>query len=287
MCILGIDLGNFATKVSNGINFESKCTKVAGVLQKNGFVLDGKTYYMEDGTHDTEYRKINKQTNRIMLGYALARSAVDKATVVVGLPISQYQQDKDTFKEQLLSKKVFDTEYGEIHKRIVVEDLEVYPEGVSSVIGTSFQGVVIDIGGRTTDCCQVTGSEVKKVVNPLSIPKGILNLHSDFIKALNARYGLDLKIDDAQRILDNGLKIKGEVVPTDFAIDSFKAFVEDLVAQLNIEYSLSTLDVKLVGGGSQTLLKPLVKRIPNATIINEPFMANAKGFQRVGEKLWA
>jgi plasmid segregation protein ParM len=285
--VLGIDLGNNYVKVSNNISFDARCTNVAGVLTSNKFTLDNEVYYIQSGNYDMEYRKINKKNTRILLGYALARSAVSSVKAVVGLPISQYNQDKHIYKEQLLSKRVFETEIEGTHKRIIVEDVEIYPEGVSSILFTDYQGIILDIGGRTTDCAKILGNaDNKKIISPDSLGKGIFNLYSDFIKVINAKFGLDLTYDDASYIVSNGLKIDGKTVNIDFAMDIFNEFVDDVVNILKLKYTLSTLDVKVIGGGGQSLFKFIKDRIPQATLMDNSFMANALAYKRLGDKIW-
>lgn len=127
---------------------------------------------------------------------------------------------------------------------------------------------------------------MKKVHNPQSIAKGTLNLYSDFIKAINSRYILDLDINDADRIIKSGLKIYGEPVDIQFAIAGFKEFVNSLVNLLTLEYKISTQPISLIGGGAQLLYNPIKNRIPNARLIENSFYANAIGFKRVGCMLW-
>jgi plasmid segregation protein ParM len=285
--ILGVDLGNFAVKVSNGMIFPSKCSKVGSILNDNKIEVNGESLFLNSGFYDTEYRKVKKMHIKALFLYALSQAEGQNFKAVVGLPLAQYKQDKEAFKELLISPKVNTVSYKNASKKIFVEDVEVYPEGVAAAAGTSFEGVIMDIGGRTTDCCYVEDNEgVKKVKSPLSIPKGTLNLYSDFINALNARYSLDLTIEDAGRILKHGLKIDGEPVDGSIVVDVFREYVDELIDKLNVEFSLKTNNVLLVGGGSELLYKPIKSRIPAASLSENPLSANAEGFQRVGEQLW-
>jgi plasmid segregation protein ParM len=285
--ILGVDLGNYKTKTSREVIFLSKCARVANILNSTAITTDQGTFYIGDGSFDTEYRKVKKEYTKVLFLYAVAMSSSDPSNkVVAGLPLSQYKQDKDEFRG-ILSNRINDITINGAGRRIIIDDVAVYPEGVGAIIGTDFEGIVIDIGGRTTDVCQVTDSDgIKKVHNPHSLPKGTMNLYSDFVKVINARHGLDLLPDDTERILKNGLHIDGHPVDCAYANDVFRQYVDDLMGSLQVEYSLRTQDVMLVGGGAQLLFKPLSKRIPNARMMDNSIFANAKGFERVGVKLW-
>lgn len=278
--ILGVDLGNYAVKTSVGVIFPSKCSRVANILSNSPFMCENLSLYIGEGGFDTEYRKVKKEHIKSLFSYAVSQSTNDfNNKVVVGLPLSQYKQDKDEMRELLLSVRHT--------KRINIDDIAVYPEGVAAVVGTNFEGVVIDIGGRTTDACLVTDNAgSKKVNNPLSMPKGTLNLYSDFVKILNSTYALDLKLDDGERIVSKGLIVDGVQIDYSMAIEVFRQFVEELIGTLRVEYSLRTNNVILVGGGAQLLYKSIYNRIPGAKLADNSVYANAYGFRRVGEQIW-
>lgn len=282
--ILGVDLGNYATKTSEGISFLSKVSKIGNIL-KNSIELQTNegVFYIEEGEFDTEYRKVQKKYLKELFISAVALSTDDlENQVVVGLPLSQYKQDKEILKELLTKERIHHILINGINKKIIIEDVEVYPEGLGS-IGTSFDGIVIDIGGRTTDIAEI---ENMKVRNPFSIAIGTMNLYSDFIKVINDKYSLDLKPHDANRILKNGLKVYGEQKDISFALEVFKQYVEMIVSELQINYSIKTHYIRLIGGGAALLAKAFLKRLPNAEIIENPFFANAIGFKKVGEMIW-
>lgn len=291
--ILGVDIGNYATKTSQMINFVSKCSKVDNILgNKKKLESNGETHYIEEGTFDTEYQKVKKKNYMAFLltAIVLSSNSVDTRitnSVVVGLPLSQYKQDKDDLKELVLENKVNVVHFNGVEKQIIIDDCFVAAEGVSSILNIDFEGIVIDIGGRTTDIALITNvNGIKRVANPFSLPHGTLNLYNTYINTINNKYSLDLKLDDAERILRNGLKICGIEKDISFAVDVFKEFVEELVKILQVEYSIKTLDVICTGGGSELLYKPLKKRIPQLQITDNSFYANALGYESVGEQLW-
>lgn len=284
--ILGIDIGSYGTKTSAQVVFESKVAK-SSILTTNPICsLENEIYILGEGTFDTEYRKVKKENYFKLLFGAIILSSQDRFNkVVLGLPISQYKADKQELISLILTKSL-EGSINSVERSVVIEDVEVYPEGVCTVEDT-FEGLLIDIGGRTTDCCLITRNlDKRKIENPFSLPIGTLNLYSDFIKSINNSLGLDLSINDAIRLLKNGLSINGIVIDIRNYMTVFKEFVENLINSLKVEYPLSTLDIRLVGGGSIVLAKPLLKRLPQAQIINNSIFANALAFAEVGEKLW-
>lgn len=287
--ILGIDVGSFATKRSDGFIFASKVSTQEDILKNNSILrTDEGTFYMGEGSYITSYRKVDREYYRELFLYSAAYNA-DKTVfikAVVGLPISQYKQDKEGLKKLLLKNKIDKIEINGISKTVVIDDVEVYPEGIAAV-EEDFEGVVVDIGGRTTDICLVLdGDRGRKIENPFSIPMGTLNLYSDFINSINSKYCLDLRLEDTERILRKGLTVDGVNVDCKFAIEGFKRYVDDLVNKIQVEYSIRTLDIRLVGGGSLLLYKPIKNRLPSAELINNTIFANAAGFKKVGESIW-
>ncbi len=111
-----------------------------------------------------------------------------------------------------------------------------------------------------------------------------MNLESDFINYLNTCYGLDLKQDDAQRIIRNGLTIYGE--KKEVSMDIFKEFVESIVRNVQVDYSLKTNNVVLIGGGADKLYTAFKNRIPQAYLVRDPFMANALAYEKYGREIF-
>lgn len=284
MSILGVDIGNFNTNTSNGVIFQSKASKVSNLLgSKYSCSLFNEEYKLGEGDFDNEFRKVNKDNYLELLFGALALSNCDRnVDLVLGLPISQYRADRDILinkiNEHYHLKGTLNSEQYEFY----ITDVEVYPEGIASV-DKYYNGIVVDIGGRTTDCCLIGNH---KVQHPLSIPKGTLNLYNDFINAINNKYSLDLTTNDVDRLLRQGLKIEGERVDIKFAKDIFKDFVKNLVSQLKVEYSLKTFDVTFTGGGSLLLEGIITNILPYAEILENSLFANAYGFKRIGEEMW-
>lgn len=277
--IIGIDIGNYATKTSSLVIFDSKVTNNS-LLGKNPFEAESDIFYVGEGNYDTEYRKVKKKHIRIMFLYALTLSTNDiNNKIVVGLPISQYKADREEMKQLLMQPRMNVVSLNGIQRKLYIEDVEVYPEGLISVE----DGILVDIGGRTTEVALV---ENLRVTSSFSIPEGTLNLYSDFVNIINARYGLDLKQSDAERIIRHGLKIDGMVADVTFAQDAFRSFVENLVSQIQIKYPVKTLPVTILGGGGQLLFNPIKKRIPNSTLAENPVFANALLFKKVGEAKW-
>lgn len=286
--IKGIDIGNFATKDEKGYTFESKVSSIGNILgSAYNLELNGETYVVGEGNFDTEYRKVDKQSYIKLLYAILAISTGYKEIeLILGLPLSQYRQDKEKLKERVRENFHLKGKLNGQHREYIITDVEVYPAGIAS-LDSNYEGIIVDIGGLTTDCCVVTNvNNRRKIESPLSLSEGTLNLYSNFINDINGRFSLDLKVKDVDRIIYNGLVINGEKKNIGFAINIFKEYLENLIRELNLQYSVKTNNIIFTGGGSLLLNKAIKNRLSYAVIQDDPVFSNAKGFYREGCKLW-
>ena len=286
---LGIDIGNATCSSSTGILFESKISDVEPPNKCHKLVIDNKTYWLGEGEYDTKYRKIDKE-NYINFLYGTLALSTDTVfnKIVLGLPLSQYSEDKAVLINLVLKNNKKDIIIDGIKKPLVIEDVEVYPEGVVTLVDT-WDGIVVDIGGRTTDCAMViTQNNRRKIINPISLPLGTINFESEVVKKLNNKYSLDLQPRDAARILKNGLLLDGEVIKDELIENMYKQFVDKLLSRLQVEYSLRTNYISLTGGGAITFGEEIKKQLgeKSVSIQENSIFANSQAFGELGESIW-
>jgi plasmid segregation protein ParM len=286
--ILGIDVGNYATKTSKGIIFQSKVSNIGNIIGGDLEInMDGHRFYVGAGEFETEFNKANK-LNFIQLTYAaLALSSDDQENqIVTGLPIGQYKEYKQTLKDRIMQNWYKEIEIGGIKRDICISDIEIMPES-AVVADEDFEGIVLDLGGRSTDVCLtriINGR--RKILNPISIPQGTINLFSEVSKQINSRYGLDTRIEDAEIVVRKGLKINGVEQKIDFIKEIFRNFVDSVVNKLKVEYSIATEEVLTIGGGGELFYEAIKNRIPQAELKEKPIFANAEAYERIGKELW-
>lgn len=284
---IGIDIGSSITKNSKLLQFESKVSFLDSFNKTDTMTIDDEEYFIGIGEYDSNYRKVERKNLLPLLYGSLALSSNDIFNkVVLGLPISQYKADKEKLKNIIMNNDEKNIVINGKGKRLVIQDVEVVPEGVLTV-DTNNDCILVDIGGRTTDIALIeTINRRRKVNNPLSIPIGIQNLKSNYIKTINARESLDLRDNDFDRIVRNGLKIYGVSRSTDYAKDIFRDFATTLIKKLEIEYPLKTHDLRITGGGGMMLFKSLKKRLNHAKLINNSLYANAIAFENYRRNIW-
>lgn len=288
--IKGIDIGNFATKDELGNNFESKVSLIPNVISnKYTLKLNDETYYLGEGEFDTEYRKVNKQSYLKLLYGMLCLSttkSMNEVDLVLGLPIGQYKQDKDILHEMIKENYYLDGYFNGVKREFIITDCDVYLEGIAAVMD-DYEGIVVDIGGRSTDACLTYIENGKrKVENAMSLTTGTLNLYNDFINLINSNYSLDLNLKDCERIIRNGLTIENKIINLASEKKIFKEYLESLVSKLNVQYSLKTNKVTFTGGGSLMLRNPINKMISHSTVSTNAIFDNAIGFYNRGRSRW-
>ena len=290
MNILGVDVGNATTVTNTGVIIDSKTSKIKPITSCNKLELDNEVVYVGEGEYDTTYRKLEKDTYLQLLYTAIALSTKSRTVsnqIVLGLPLSQYNEDREALIQKVLSNNDKWININDTERHIIIDDVEVFPEGVFTV-DDDYQGIVIDIGGRTTDCALI---EVvrgkKKILDPISIPTGTINLYDKFIDTLNMELGLDLKLRDAERILESGLMLEGHKVNIDFAKRFIEEYSENLYRQLQLKYSLKTNIVTLTGGGADLVYNHLESKLGQGLIKQrDSIKANAKNFYELGVSIF-
>lgn len=284
---IGIDLGNWNVKTSTGDIFSSRYTTVENLLGSNAdiFEYEGIKYYMCEGQLENNYDKASKETNIILLLYALALQKENHFRVVVGLPISSYKANRDKFREKLLESKVHNIKLNGRAKTIVIEDVIVFPEGAGayySIQNRSKNAIIIDVGGGTTN---IAGFKNCKLDKSTTLGKGMIELYSRIREYLNSTYTLKLELEDIEGIMRDGLKVDGEQISFNFLKDIVEEFTKQLMNELR-NFDIRTAEVYLVGGGTKLLKGVLTNKIKGLKIIEDYLFSNAKGFKKIGDKKW-
>lgn len=282
--IHGLDIGNTMLKSHKKIILDSKITTIEPMTKADTMIIDNETYYLGFGSLDTTYRKVEKKHYLDML-YGLLALNTDTVHnyISIGLPLGQIKEDRNQLTNLIMRNNEKTVRINDIEKPLIIEDVFIAPEGVAS-LEDAFEGVVVDIGGGSTDTALVVNErEKRKIINPISIPRGTIKLYTDFANKLNNKYGLELTMDDSERILKNGLLLDGKKVDINFALEMYREYTEALISQLQVNYSLRTNYISLTGGGATILYEQLTSRLGDALILQaDSIFANANAFYDIG-----
>ena len=274
---IGIDLGSSNLKSHTGLVIPSKIKQGKYINKGVEVVHERKIWTVGEGNRDVEINKANRETNLLYLYTMIALCSKEvENEVAIGLPIGQFQEQKEKYREYILNNSYADIVVNGEKRILNITNCKICAEGLSSVpIG--FEGVICDIGGRTVDIAEI---REKRILNPISKPKGTLNLYSNIINSINSKFSLDLIEDDAERIIKQGLKIDGEVQDIKFIYDILAEFTDDLISSLKLEYSIRTNNLLLIGGGGNLFYNAIKKRVKQVELIEDSLLSNAKGFRR-------
>ena len=285
--LLGVDLGNWNVKTSEGDIFPSRYTVIENILGATGDVLEyeGIKYYIKEGKLENNYDKANKETNIILFLYSLAIQKNSYFKVVVGLPVLAYKNSKETFRDKLMENKIYKLILNGKEKTIVIEDIIVFPEGAGAYFNINNRAknaVIIDIGGGTTNIVSFKNGKLDKCT---TIAKGMIELYNRIRDYLNSKYTLKLELEDIENLLKEGLKVDGKEVSWSFIKSITDNFISDLMNELR-NFEIRTSTVYLTGGGTKLLKAPLKNKIPGLVLVEDYLYANAKGFRNVGVAKW-
>lgn len=272
---IGIDLGSSLLKSDTGLVLSSKLRQGKSISKAINLEYEGISYIVGDGNREVEINKAKRQSNLLFLYTMLGLQDDIEFEVGLGLPIGQYQQQKEEYREYILQNNYANIKINGEDRIINITNCKVFAEGLASV--EDYEGIILDIGGRTTDIAEIRD---KRVINPISKPKGVLNLYSNIINSINSKFGLDLVEEDAERIIKKGLVLDGEEQDISFIYQILSTFTDDIVNTLKLEYSLRTNNLLVIGGGGNLFFPSIKKRVKQAKLIKDSLLSNAKGFRR-------
>lgn len=283
---LGIDIGNYNVKTSEGIIFKSAVSENIEYGNKfDKIEIDCKTYYLGTGKLEIDYRKFDKENYIPLLLGAICKSSNSiENKLGLGLPIKQYNNFKDELVNKLVNK-TYDVTFNNIRRRIRITDVQVFPESVSGII-THFNStlfnvkhkdiVSVDIGGKTTDIALIKN---KKVINSSQVNVGTIDIYNCIKNSLEAKYfDVKLSLDDIKEYLEEGFYYKGERQNINFALKSSNDLFKEIYTELNLNYPINTSAVVFHGGGMDLLNSVLSNKISNIIKIDDLF-ANAIGYK--------
>ncbi|EOR27399.1 StbA family protein [Clostridium sartagoforme AAU1] len=285
--VIGVDLGNWNVKTSEGNIFPSRYTTMESLLEAGGDILEYKSikYYLKEGRLENDYDKANKSTNEILLIYALAIQNTNYFKAVVGLPALSYKNNRDKFKDTLLKMKIHDVKLNGVNKKIIIDDILVFPEGAGAYFSLNNRpknAVVIDIGGGTTNIVNFKNGKLESCT---TLPKGMIELYNRIRHHINSTYTLKLELEDIEVILREGLTVDGEGIDFNFMKTIVEEFIEELMNELR-NFPIRTSKVLLSGGGVKLLKNSLSNKIKGLEVIDNYLFANANGFKNVGVSKW-
>lgn len=293
--ILGIDLGNFATKTSEGVKFKSTVKLGHEAVNNNDIkvIFNGKKYTVgsDNGALNLGKDKINKEHYIICLLTAIAKSSNEKfieADIVVGLPPELFNSDlKEALEEKLNKIGKQNIIIGQEEKTIILKKAEVFSECAIPFSNPSkyenSKSLWIDIGGGSCDIYQFDGLEAS---NHTTTEFGMLTLYGNMKKVVNQKYSTKYSEDDMEDMLNkDSYKIFGEMKDISFLNDSVNEHTQKIFNVIHQQFDPSR-EMYLIGGGAEPLIKVFKKEFNHISLEKNAQFLNAHLYKKVGEMIF-
>jgi len=322
----GMDIGYAYTKL-----FSDRCNPVAipsvtgtadearfsmGETSVISIEIDGKSYFVGDAAilssrislRREERSWIDTPEYKAIFHAALSHLAsVGKASmsIVTGLPVSYYAEDKDKLRDTLLGVHGINR-HGRPPQEITVEKVVVVPQGMGVAVDAALSedGLsivdalvadgdvgIIDVGGKTTNFQRVHNmSDVRPQTDSVTLgswdavraaKEPVQNICPD------AEYG-DHEIAAALAI--GSIRYKGGSIDIRDATNSvIEPMADGIIARAaQLWDNFTKLDVVIVAGGGATVFGEAIKskiEHENVRIAPEPMFANVRGYYKLALRM--
>lgn len=290
--IKGIDNGYAFTKDNERRMFKSANSLTDNVIGgTNHLIIDGVDYFVGSGQMTCDVDKTNTTINKVCTITNLAMTGEKEYYIVAGLPIGSYKTQKDDLRQSILKYNECDVRLGNGRKfAYIIKDVYVFPQGAAALYSSDFQGdcIIVDIGGLTIDVAYVEYNFNKpRITQSDTWYKGMRVLYSSIIEQVNNRFKLRLETQQAEKILLEGLSVKGSKQDMSFLQDTYTNYINPILDELELKYPTDIVPMKLIGGGSTFLQNAFKKRFVTVDIVSDSQFSNAIGYFNIGKSVFA
>lgn len=300
---VGIDLGNgftnylsqrtgegqrFATKVKQVAEFPFSENKRSEIHRVE---LDGKKFIVGEGVtveiKDVKQR-INSRDYRVALLTAIARSlprpGYAEVDVCVGLPIARLQMFADELEEIIRGwDRVEFVVDGEKYE-IVINHVQVFPEGALSVIkDLTGKVLTIDMGSGTVDCISFIDGEPHET---FTVPTSMNDIYTNVADRLNTQLGMSITTDMVESYIGKEtIRYNREDVNISAHFEDIEAGVKGIYSQISSKFApMAQYErVILLGGASILTFDYWNKLINGVELEDNAQYVNARIFQAMSE----
>lgn len=295
MNILGIDIGNYATKTNKGIIFPSRLSIGHKKLNANDTKVEfeDKKYTIGTGNLALGETRYDSVLYDLCLLNAVHQSLPDVETVstnvVVGLPPQYYESKiRDTLEKRLNDLETQKIKIDDKEIAITINKAAVFCE--SAIVFSNPEEyrekktLVIDVGGGTTDISQFNGLEL---VNYTTTKLGMLKLDEDIRPIFNSHENANFNKDAIEEIIGKDtVTIRGDKKDIKYLEDIVRAHVTEICNTVNAGFD-TDYDIKIIGGGASKLIKYFKEQYKNAEVPENNRYINAKTYETIGKVLWS
>ena len=299
--IIGIDHGYAAMKTAH-CSFPTGLVAYTHEPYSSDHVLeyDGQFYVIGSGRQALQKDKTATESYYLLTLAAIAmeleaRKLPGEAEVILaaGLPLTSFGRNKKAFRRYLLrDSKPIDYRYEGRPYRIIIRDVQLFPQGYSAVIWQPElleqpSVIVADIGGWTVDLMEVD-NQVPNAATCRSLELGVIRCLNDISEQLRRTLGLSLT--NAQ--IESVMRGATTTLPRE-AKELIQRETEQYVSRLLSAIQESGMDYRampmvVLGGGASILARHVSPRAGLCGLFTlEDDKRNAQGFQQLCEQMSA
>jgi hypothetical protein len=172
--LIGIDVGYSDTKDSNGNKFKSAYAKSDNSLNESKrLTINERDYFIGTGTMTSEVDKTGSDINMVCTIYDIILNNAKDIYMVVGLPIGQYNEQKDKLKESIIAYNKYPVIYNDKPYQFRIKDVIVCRQEDLWFSLSIFSSIAAIINGVNFVPCSSA-----KFLYSIFFPFGTLNLIS-------------------------------------------------------------------------------------------------------------
>lgn len=224
--------------------------------------------------------------------------------VVTGLPTSYYAAYRDSWINNLRGSHVVKVRAGgqEKEKTLIIEKLRIVPQPFGTLYDRALNAAgaiededlaaltvgVVDVGFKTTDFAVADQLEFIDHLSG-STPVGLSNAYGLIAERLRQEFKIDKEQHELDRIVERGeVRIAGKAYDISRTKrEIFERVAHKIITELDSLWDYRNLDVIFfTGGGAQALAEWLLPEFRNAILVDEPQVANARGFLKYANNVF-
>lgn len=225
--------------------------------------------------------------------------------IVTGLPTNYFAAYKDDWKNSLVAE--YNTSLfkdGKVHEcSFSITDARIVPQPFGTLFDKTLNSAgeiideeipkeivgIIDIGYKTTDLAVANRTEFIDKLS-FSTTTALSSAYNIVGDRLRREYKVDKEEYQLEECIKNKtVKIAGEKHDISSVVDSaFKMVAGKIATEIESKWDYKQFDrILLTGGGGKVLSQYITSSFPNMELVEEPLIANVKGYQKLARKIFS
>ena len=300
--IVGIDHGYYAIKTKH-VSFPSGIIKYdyEPYTMQNVLQYRGKYYVCGTGRQTLVKNKTSNDNYYLLTLAAIAEEIKHRKTerkteviLAVGLPLSSFGREKQGFREYLLRKEqpvcfLYESEWYEIQ----IKDVKLFPQGYSALalhpeyLKDEPSVLLVDVGGWTVDLMRLDNA-VPNAATCRSLELGVIRCIDETAEQVRRNTGLSVTETQIERVLRGETCSMAEDARVVIQENGRKYIERILSAVTESGFDLRAVPSVFMGGGSAILKRHVTAQDAICRpVFIEDVHANAAGYERIVEQMWA